>query len=263
MRSKKIKRVQVGKGSNKNNVMNKLLIDNVNNQVKGSFIPKYKINSNKGDDTLTLKLKKNMTIINNYGCMSWMDNDINVETSSRGGIFKGLIRSLFTSASMFMTRYTGVRDGNKLCNSSFLPGQIVPIIIKPKNEIIISPDSLICFTDNLDIDGQFKIKAFMVSEGVRQTKITNNSNEIGMVWLNSYGGYLKKTLNKGESIMLDNGLFLASYSDVDFTLKKMGSLKSSILSGEGFVMKFTGPCELLIQNKNYYSLVHHILSHKR
>ena len=88
MCSKKIKRVQVGKCSN-------------NNSVKSSFIPKYEINSNKGDDSLILTLKKNMAIINNYGCMSWMDNDINIETSSRGGIFKGLIiRSIFTSASM-------------------------------------------------------------------------------------------------------------------------------------------------------------------
>ena len=72
----------------------------------------------------------------------------------------------------------------------FYLDKFVPIIIKPYNEVIISPDSLICFTDNLDIDGQFKIKSIIVSEGVRKTKLTNNSNEIGMVWLNSYGGYI-------------------------------------------------------------------------
>jgi uncharacterized protein (TIGR00266 family) len=258
MYTKKKLKVQIGKGSNKNKLSNSIIIDKQSNPVKSSFIPEYKIQKKYGNDIVILTLKKGLTIVNNYGCMSWMDNDIHIETSSRGGIFNGLVRSIFTSTSMFLTRYTGKKNGNKICNSSFFPGQIIPVVIEPGKKLIISPDSLICFTDNLDIDGKFKIKGIMVSEGVRQTQINNKSSESGMVWLNSYAGYQKKVLDKGKSIIVDNGLFLASYSDIDFTLQKMGSVKNSILSGEGFVMNFTGPCELLIQNKNYNSLVQYI-----
>jgi uncharacterized protein (TIGR00266 family) len=262
MRSKKNRKNQIGKGSKKNNITNNnIIIDNQLKPTKSSFIPKYKIKKKRGNDILILRLNKGMTIINNYGCMSWMDNDIDIETSSRGGIISGLIRTMFTKTSMFLTRYTGTRNNNKICNTSFLPGQILPIILLPGKEIIISQNSLICFTDNLEIDGEFKLKGIMVSEGLRQTKFKNKSSENGLVWLNSYSGYQRKKIMKGESLLVDNGLFLTSYSDIDYTLEKLGSIKNSILSGEGFIMDFKGPCEILIQNKNYDSLVKYIASH--
>jgi uncharacterized protein (TIGR00266 family) len=256
----KKRNMQRGRGkSKKNNTVGSVEKLNINvSNATNKYIPKFEIKGNKGDDVVILYLKDGQTIINNHGCMSWMDNDINVQTTSRGGILKGMFRSVFTSVSMFMSRYTGVRNNNTICNSSFLPGEIVPVLLKPGQQIIISPDSLICFTDNLLIDSKSQIKGLMVTEGLRKTRFTNNSEYDGMVWLNSYGGSLKKTLNEGESLMVDNGLFLASYSNVDFSLKKVGGIKSSILSGEGFTMKFTGPCDLLLQNKNHYALVKHI-----
>lgn len=237
-----------------------LELDDKNKPVKSYFIPDYKINSNSGEDTLILKLKKGQTIINNHGAMAWMDNDIHVETTSRGGILKGMFRSAFTSVSMFMTRYTGVRDGNKICNSSFLPGMVLPIVLRPGKNIVISPDSLICFTDNLKLDSVSKIGGLMVTEGMRKTRFTNESNTPGMVWLNSYGGCSKKILKKGDELLVDNGLFLASDGNVDYSLKKIGNIKSSLLSGEGFTMKFRGPCYLLLQKRDHYSLIKHINS---
>ena len=261
----KKKNMQIGRGKTTKSKKKPLLlydleVDNQNKTVKSSFIPEYKINSNSGEDTLILKLKKGQTIINNHGAMGWMDNDIHVETTSRGGILRGMIRSALTSVSMFMTRYTGVRDGNKICNSSFLPGMILPIVLRPGKQIVISPDSLICFTDNLKLDSISKISGLMVTEGMRKTRFTNGSDTPGMVWLNSYGGCSKKILKQNDELIVDNGLFLASDANIDYSLKKVGNIKSSLLSGEGFVMKFKGPCQLLLQKRDHYSLIKHINS---
>ena len=171
--------------------------------MRNKFIPDYEITDNKAFESIIFKLKKDQTIINNHGCMSYMDADVITKTSSRGGILKGLFRSALTSASMFMTRYTGSRNNNILCNASFFSGEILPVIVKPGMKVMVSPHSLICFTDNLDINSKRRLRGMFASEGIYQSEFVNSSDEDGMVWLTAYGGYKKLSLKNDESIKLD------------------------------------------------------------
>lgn len=226
------------------------------------YLPKYKIINGPSFSSLILNLQKGQKVIAQFGCMAYMDKNIETKTSSRGGLFSGLKRLIMTSSSMFMTTYIGTEDNeNEICFNSQLPSDILPIEIRPGEKIIISPHSLVCFTDNLTINSKRRLRGFLTNEGIYQTELHNKTNKKGILWLSSYGGYKKITLPENKELTVDNGLFLCSHTQTKYDVSIVGGLKTGLLSGEGLVMKFKGPCELYVQGRSIISLLHFIQRH--
>ena len=220
------------------------------------YIPSYDIINGPAFGSVVMNLEKDQIVVTQYGCMSYMDGHIATKTESRGGILKGLKRMFLTSSSMFMTHYKGTQQKkNKITFAGALPGDILPLRIRPNEKVVISPMSLICFTDNLIIESKRRLRGLLTSEGIYQTEFINKSSSDGMVWLSAYGGYNKIILKEGESIKLDNGLFLCSQTKVKYSISMLGGIKTSFLSGEGLLMHFQGPCELYMQGRSIHSLL--------
>lgn len=213
-------------------------------------LPSYKIVNSPAFATVLINLKKGESVFANSDAMSHMDNHIKCKATSKGGIYAGLKRMFLTTTSMFQTEYIGTETNNNIAFASFLPGDILPLKVKPGEKYMVSSNSLICYTSNLDVNGVTRLKGILVGEGIAQTEVSNDTNSVGMVWLASYGGFNKKTLGKGEEFKLDTGLYLCGETDNNYTIGKVGSLKTAFLSGEGLVMTFTGPCEIYCQGRS-------------
>jgi uncharacterized protein (AIM24 family) len=82
----------------------------------------------------------------------------------------------------------------------------------------------------------------------------------GILWLKTYGGYEKLIVQSGKTLCLDNNLFCAAKAEYRYELTKLGGFKSSLLSGEGIVMKFTGPCKIYVHSRNNEKFVQMIKS---
>jgi uncharacterized protein (TIGR00266 family) len=218
-------------------------------------IPKYKILNRPAFSMVEINLNKTNGVITQSGSMSYMDSHVKTKTSSVTGLLSGFLRSLATTSSMFMTEYSGTESkDNKVAFASFLPGDIVPIRLKPKQKIMISPTSLICYSNNLKINTKSRLKGILVGEGLFQTELENASDKDGMVWLASYGGYFKKVLKKGEAFNLHSGLFLCAYSDISYGITMIGNFKTKLLSGQGINMYFEGPCTICCQGRSLHGL---------
>ena len=225
------------------------------NSNKEKFIPTYNVVDGPAFASVVMNLNQGQVIVTQRGSMAYMDGHMDTKTTSRGGVWSGFKRMLFTSSSMFMTQYIGTHvNKNQICFASFLPGDILPIVVRPSERIIISPHSLVCFTDNLGIKTKRRVRGVLTDEGIAQTEFINESNNNGMIWLSSYGGYNKIILKENEKLKLDNGLFLCSHTSVKYSVGTVGNLKTTLLSGEGLVMNFTGPCELYAQGRSVGAL---------
>jgi len=232
----------------------------VSNDLINKLIPKYKIVNSPAFASVIFDLKKDQSILVNSGMMMYMDSHLNVDTNTQGGILKGFVRDLFTDTSMFMTKYTGTQIKNEISCASFLPGDLLPLIIEPGKKYMISHHSLVCYTENLKLETKSKFKGFLVNEGIFQLEIENNSLYNGCVWLAAYGGYNLKTIEDNESFKLENGLFLAAESDVDYSITKVGSTwgKTAILSGQGLLMGFKNPCKVYYSGRNLHALENYL-----
>lgn len=226
-------------------------------------IPAYKIFHTPSNAELVLNLQENQTVYANGGLMVWMNGTIKVKTET-GGIMAGLKRSLFTNNSLFLTSYTGTsNDGksNKICFSSELPGDIIEIKIKPGEKKIIDSGSIVVCTPNIKFDTQFRLSGLFMSGNafLAELSVPDNSTNYGIAWLSSFGSIDKLDIKENEEYVVDNNHFLECDSTVKYTIKTLGGIKSSLLSGEGFLMNFKGPCQVLVQNKNFKNMVHKIM----
>ena len=93
-------------------------------------------------------------------------------------------------------------------------------------------------------------KTFFSGEGLFLLKLEGN----GDVFLSSFGGVEKIEL-KNESLIVDTGHIVAFDDNLEFKVKKVGGLKSTILSGEGLVAEFTGEGNVWIQTRSISSYI--------
>ena len=78
------------------------------------------------------ELENGETMITESGAMSWMSPNMNMETTSGGGIGKMLGRAL-SGESLFLNRYTALNGNGMIAFASNFPGSIRGFNISPGN----------------------------------------------------------------------------------------------------------------------------------
>lgn len=100
------------------------------------------------------------------------------------------------------------------------------------------------------------LKTFLGGEGFFFLKATGT----GPLFLGSYGGIVERELAEGERFTVDSGHLVAWDDDVSYSTRRVGGLKSTLLSGEGLVMDFEGPGTIWLQTRDYDAFVMDIAS---
>jgi uncharacterized protein (TIGR00266 family) len=216
------------------------------------LIPKFHIVNSPSFASVVIYLAKGQSVFCNYGSLNYMDSSIDVSTRS-DGFFSGLIRSFFTTTSMFLTYYTGMTDKESVVSfSSFIPGDIIAMKIKPGEKYIVSQHGFLAASANILISTTTKFKNIFVGGDLFLNEIScdSKSPEDGIVWISAYGGFDKITVNAGESVKVDRGLFALAKKEYDFSISTIGNVKSYFLSGNTMMMNFRGPCELYVHSNN-------------
>ena len=167
---------------------------------------------------VTCKLKKGEAVVTESGGMSWMDEGIKMNTSTNGGIMKGLGRAL-AGESLFMNTYTAEKDDVEIAFSSSFPGKILEFDLSEGETII--------------------------GEGFIMQKITGP----GKVFLEIDGEVIKKELAEGEKLKIDNGYVAAMTKGVELSIETVPGLKNIMFGGEGlFLTTLKGPGTVWLQS---------------
>lgn len=192
------------------------------------------------------KLKKGESIITENGGMSWMDDGLEMKTTTNGGIMKGIGRA-FAGESIFMNVYTANQDDAEIAFSSSFPGQILEFDLKEGETIIAQKRAFLCSEKTVDIKMQFRKKlgaGFFGGEGFIMQKITGP----GKVYLEIDGNVIKRELKEGEKLKVDNGYVAAMTQDVKLDIETVKGVKNILFGGEGlFVTSLKGPGTVYLQ----------------
>ena len=192
------------------------------------------------------KLAKGETVITENGGMSWMDEGIEMKTTTNGGIMKGIGRA-FAGESIFMNMYTAEKDNAEITFASSFPGQILEFDLKEGESIIAQKRAFLCSEKTVDIKMQFRKKlgaGFFGGEGFIMQKITGP----GKVYLEIDGSVIKRELAEGEKLKVDNGYVAAMTEDVKLDIETVKGVKNILFGGEGlFVTTVKGPGTVYLQ----------------
>lgn len=196
---------------------------------------------------VTCKLNKGESMITENGGMSWMTEGLTMETSTNGGVLKGLGRAL-SGESMFMNTYTADVDGAEISFASSFPGRILEFDLRQGETIIAQKKAFLCSEKSVNLSTHFQKKlgaGLFGGEGFIMQKIEGP----GKVFLEIDGDVVEKTLGPGEKLKVDNG-YVAAYDElVKMDIETVKGVKNILLGGEGlFLTTLTGPGKVYLQS---------------
>ena len=184
------------------------------------------------------------------GAMAWMTAGIEMNTSTNGGILKGVGR-MFAGESMFMANYTAQAAGAKIAFASTVAGEILPINVGESGGMICQKGAFLCAeeTVNLSVALTKKLSAgFFGGEGFILQDISGS----GMVFLEIDGNKVEKQLAPGEVIKVDTGNVVAFEKSIKYEVETVKGIKNIFFGGEGlFLTKLTGPGRVVLQTQNF------------
>ena len=183
--------------------------------------------------------------------MVFIKGDLKTETRMRkGGFLKSLKAAALGGESFFVNEFIAEEDNCKLGLTGNMLGDIE--VIDVNEEFIVQSGCFVGSTTNLTLDtkwqgftkGIFGSNLFMLK-----------TVGIGLMFVNAWGGILKKELQSGERMYLDNYQLVALSSTAEYRVTKHGSLKTTLFGGEALVIEITGPGTVYIQTKNIMEFV--------
>lgn len=207
------------------------------------------------------------------GAMIYSRGEVASVTTQLGGGFgdffkkaKAAVKRVASGQGLTMNTF----KGSDLCSQSTpgyvglsidIPGDVISITLKEGEAYRISRGTFIASTMNVTLDADVKLKGafeFGQEEGM-VTPILKCEKGQGKAWIGGFGTFEKHDLQNGDSMLVDNGVFLAVSNNKTYEMVKTGkSLAGSLFSGEGLAMKFTGPCIVYTQSKNFNNLCREI-----
>lgn len=207
---------------------------------------------------LTVVLEAGESIKAEPGAMVAQEG-VEMKTGSAGGGIVGGIRRMMGGESFFINTFTARPGGGQVCLAPSTPGDIGSFPLPRGRNLFIQASSFLACTENVQTDSQFQgFRGFFSGESRFFLRAFSEGGE-GIVYYNSYGAIKRLPVDPGKELVVDTGHLVAFTDDVQYSIGKVGGIRSRIGGGEGLVMKFSGSGDVWIQSRNLGSLADKII----
>lgn len=190
------------------------------------------------------------------GAMAMTRGDVEMSTSTRGGLMKGLRRTV-GGESFFVNDFKS-SSGGVVGVASALPGDMTMTSLRGNGSLLVQSGSWIASDTTVEVDAKWGgSKAFFSGQGLILLRCSGE----GDLLMSTYGAIREFELQAGERITIDSGHIVAFDDVVEYSVRKAGSWKSTILGGEGLVADFVGPGRVWLQTRSSSDLVRWLVDH--
>ncbi|MFN8610020.1 MAG: TIGR00266 family protein [Vulcanimicrobiota bacterium] len=197
---------------------------------------------------LEIVLDQGQTILCESGAMAAMDSDLQLDTKMMGGFLPALWRKVVAGESLLSGVYTAKRAGARLWLSPAIPGQVIAYALQDQPLMLTSGSFLAC-EQGVQLGTKFGgLRAMFSGEGMFFIEARGR----GSLWFNSYGAVIEQEVN-GE-LIVDTGHVVAWEPSLQWTVTGMGNLFSTLFSGEGLVLRFSGSGKVWLQTRSMSGL---------
>ena len=202
---------------------------------------------------LTLELSAGESIKAETGAMV-AQQGVEMQTGMGGGGLFGGLKRMLGGESFFVNTFTAESGGGWVSLAPSTPGDIMSFDVRPGRNLFIQSSSFLACAENVQTDTDFQgFRGFFGGEGLFFIRAYAERGE-GVVYSNSYGAIKQVRVEPGRELVVDTGHLVAFTDDVEYSIGKVGGIRSLIAGGEGLVMKFRGDGHVWIQTRNISSL---------
>ena len=192
------------------------------------------------------ELENNETMLTESGAMAWMSPNIEMQTTSNGGVGKAFGR-MFSGESLFMNKYTSKNGIGTIAFASSFPGSIKAFEVGNGKSYIFQKHAFLAGTQGIQLEAHFR-KSFTSGlfggEGFILQKVTGN----GTVFAEFDGHVVEYDLLPGQQIIVDSGYLAAMEETCKMEVQTVSGVKNVLFGGEGlFNTVVTGPGKVWLQ----------------
>lgn len=211
---------------------------------------KYEIKYKPSYSLLVVNLETGEKITAESGAMTYMQPGVEVHTTMREKSFWGTLGlKLIGGQSFFVNHYTGPGE---IAFVAAPVGDVEKLDISPGNGMIIQKSAYVASTGDIDLDVKWEgFTKGLFGQGLFMLRTSGT----GDLFINTFGAIDRHVLEAGETLVVDNFHLVGFTESCSYKVTGFGGLKETILSGEGFVTRITGPGEVYIQTKNMREFV--------
>jgi uncharacterized protein (TIGR00266 family) len=220
----------------------------------------YKIH---GDDmqAVEIELDPQEAVRAEVGAMLYMEDSIQMQTNTGGGIFKGLKR-IVSGENFFITSF--LNSGHQRSRVMFAapyPGKIIALDLREfGGDFLCQRDGYLCSAEGIEISVEFtkRIGAGLFGgEGFILQRLKGD----GLAFVHAGGTVIKKKLEANETLRVDTGCLVAFQPTVDYDIQFIGGVSNVLFGGEGlFYARLTGPGIVYLQTLPFSRLADRIIS---
>ena len=185
-------------------------------------------------------------MITEGGGMSWMSQNMKMETTTNGGIGKAFGR-MFSGEHIFQNIYTAQAGKGMIAFASCFPGSIKAFEIGPGREMVFQKSAFLASEAGVELSVFFNKKfssGLFGGEGFIMQKVSGQ----GTVFAEFDGHVVEYELNAGQEIVVDTGHLAAMDASCQIEIKSVPGVKNMLFGGEGiFNTIIHGPGKVWLQ----------------
>lgn len=207
----------------------------------------WQINDRPSYATLDVELAPGGVVVGEAGSMISHGAGVVPETKMFGGCL-GALTKILTKESLFVTTYAATQPGG-VSLAPTMPGDIAHIAIAGQ-PTRVAGGAFLAHSDGISLTTVFGgCRSFFGGAGLFVLEATGQ----GDLWVCGFGA-LSEVMVDG-AMTIDTGHLVAWDGGLEYTIRRVGGWKSTLLSGEGLVVEFTGRGRVLIASRNLSTFV--------
>ncbi|MEL6429140.1 MAG: TIGR00266 family protein [Planctomycetota bacterium] len=193
------------------------------------------------------------------GALMFMEDEIDMGTSTGGGLLSGLKRKI-AGERFFVTRFENEGSTRRqVAFASEHPGNVRALDLS-RGTVFCQRDAFLCCAHGIEVSVAFTKKlgaGFFGGEGFVLQKLSGD----GLAFVHAGGHIVERTLQRGERLRVDTGCLVAFEETVDYSIKLVGGVTSKIFGGEGlFLAALQGPGKVWMQTMPFSRFADHVIA---
>lgn len=204
---------------------------------------------------LEVELEPGERVVAEAGAMAWMEGPLEVQTSTRGGLLKGIKRRLMSGESFFQNTFTATGPGARV---AFVPGSEGDVVAHTllDGELFLQRGAYLASETGVACDARFEGLRGFFNEGLFILRCVGS----GLLFFSAYGDVQEIELD-GE-YLVDNGYAVAWEPTLTWRLTRARRVRS-FLFGDQLLLRFSGRGRLWVQSRSPQPLVNFLHPFRR
>ncbi len=187
---------------------------------------------------LTVQIPAGETLKVESSAMATMDTNLVMKTKMKGGLSR-----LLTGESLFTNEFTAQHGPGQIGIAPGSPGDLEHVHLNNET-IYLQSSAFVAATPGVQTDSKWQgFKGFFSGESLFLIRCSGN----GDLWFNTYGAMIEVDVT--QDYIVDTGYIVAFTEGLQYEVGMLGGLRTSFLSSEGLVCRFSGQGKVWIQTR--------------